>query len=359
MIRSRQGLQPERVGANKSQRCPVAHKLPAIEVLEQDFTTQGVQGTLGCPFSTLAAPELPHTPDSKQDPIAAEFNADQASVESVPQQGPKCPIRFLDQHSPEEVAQYFEKHKHEIPRSHEICVKRYHQNEASIRQLDAKYGSLVTMIQGLGVKHQPFLPGKDIDLDQQEKAPVEQVDKSSVKAVEEWAGKVNGSSEISGNQYGGASESQHSTKGSRGRSGEKELKEIRVGESPSRPWGIPVPLDQVTSASAEEAATAKATAPRRAGALGHNPGKKMERDAVGQSNGVDPASATTLKDGQTTNANVLRGEVRPIPGSPSAQRSPRLDSKANNGPCIVFNGPVLIGYAPEQAVEFLERLKQM
>ncbi|KAK3060873.1 hypothetical protein LTR53_019968, partial [Teratosphaeriaceae sp. CCFEE 6253] len=30
-----------------------------------------------------------------------------------------CPIRFMDQHSPEEVATYFEKHKHELPRSHE------------------------------------------------------------------------------------------------------------------------------------------------------------------------------------------------------------------------------------------------
>ena len=54
-----------------------------------------------------------------------------------------CPIRFLDQHSPEEVATYFEKHKHELPRSHEVCVRRYQKNEEQIRKLDAKYGSPV------------------------------------------------------------------------------------------------------------------------------------------------------------------------------------------------------------------------
>ena len=41
-----------------------------------------------------------------------------------------CPIRFLDQHSPEEVATYFERHKHELPRSHEVCVKRYQSNDS-------------------------------------------------------------------------------------------------------------------------------------------------------------------------------------------------------------------------------------
>ena len=332
----------------------------AVDILEQDFTTNGVQGNLGCPFSTPGAPPLPHTPDSKQDPIAAGINADKASVVSVPHHGPKCPIRFMDQHSPEEVAQYFEEHKHEIPRSHEICVKRYQQNEASIRQLDAKYGSLVTMIQGLGAKHQPFLPEKDVDGGQQQQA--DQLDRTSVKAVEEWAGKVDGSSEISGSQHSGISGSQHISNDARGRSGEKELKEIRVGESPSRPWGIPVPLDQVTSASAEEAAAAKVPVPRRVSASGHDQGEKMGHNAFGQSNGFDPINVTKQNGGHMTDAHVLDGGSTKLPAASNTQPQqtpPGFDSKANTGPCIVFNGPVLIGYAPEQAVEFLERLKQM
>ena len=71
----------------------------------------------------------------------------------------KCPIRMLDDHSPAEVAKYFEAHKHEIPRSHEICVKRY-QNEESIKKIDAKYRDPADMLQGLGIKHQTLLPTK-------------------------------------------------------------------------------------------------------------------------------------------------------------------------------------------------------
>jgi len=61
----------------------------------------------------------------------------------------------MDQHSPEEIAKYFENHKHEIPRSHAICVNRFQRNGESMRQIDEKYGNLVNMIQGLGQKHKP------------------------------------------------------------------------------------------------------------------------------------------------------------------------------------------------------------
>ena len=54
--------------------------------------------------------------------------------------------------------QYFEKHKHELPRSHEVCINRFQSNAQSIEELDRKYGDLVSMIQGLGQKHQDYLP---------------------------------------------------------------------------------------------------------------------------------------------------------------------------------------------------------
>ena len=37
-------------------------------------------------------------------------------------------------------------------------MRRYQSNEEQIRQLDAKYGNLVSMIQGLGAKHKEMLP---------------------------------------------------------------------------------------------------------------------------------------------------------------------------------------------------------
>ena len=127
-------------------------------------------------------------------------------------------------------ARYFETHKHEIPRSHEICVKRYQRNEADIRKLDAKYGSLVNMIQGLGQKHQPMLPTKE----EGESVEVEQV---SNERVENWAKAVSADGV-------GHEEDEHivlDDEEDRESRFDRPLKEIRVGESPSRPWGIHIP----------------------------------------------------------------------------------------------------------------------
>ena len=137
-----------------------------------------------------------------------------------------CPIRFLDQHSPEELAQYFEDHKHELPRSHEICVKRFQTNADSIRELDAKYGSLVTMIQGLGHKHQPMLP-----LNPPSESPVAFKQASEPgRKIKDWAKSVSEESALNEN-----------TEERRVEHFDRPLKDIRVGESPSRPWGIPIP----------------------------------------------------------------------------------------------------------------------
>lgn len=100
--------------------------------------------------------------------------------------GPKCPIRFLDQHPPEEIAEYFEKHKHEIPRSHEVCVKRWQTNAESVRRLDERYGNLVSMIQGLGTKHQAMLPETPNDEEEVEDG-AEVMDKAKVRS---WAAQV-------------------------------------------------------------------------------------------------------------------------------------------------------------------------
>ncbi|KKF94247.1 hypothetical protein CFO_g3404 [Ceratocystis platani] len=77
-----------------------------------------------------------------------------------------CPIRYLDKHTPEEIAQYVEKHKHQIPRSHEICVRRYQQSDEQVRKLDAKYGNLVSMIEGLSQLHKPMLASEEAALEE-------------------------------------------------------------------------------------------------------------------------------------------------------------------------------------------------
>lgn len=180
---------------------------------------------------------LPTSPERQEhvieDPIAAESVHAGASSPppSVNGSVSKCPIRFLDQHSPEEVAEYFEHHKHEIPRSHEVCVRRYQSNAESIRQLDAKYGNFVSMIQGLGMKHQPILAHKEED-------DVFLTERTPMEKVRNWANSINDASEEAKMNMA----EDHSEPDSRDGLFDRPYKEIRVGESPTRPWGISVPF---------------------------------------------------------------------------------------------------------------------
>ena len=210
----------------------------------------------------------------------------------------KCPIRMLDERPPEEIAEYFETHKHEIPRSHEICVKRYQSNEQSIRQLDAKYGTLVNMIQGLGMKHQPMLHTRE--------SP--EVETKSSGKVEKWADNIKdapGESETISDVEAGPVAPEE-------REGhfDRPLKEIRVGESPSRPWGIQVPTNAV---HLDDQAGSQSRTPMQ---------ERKSRPSLPKNTGIP-------------NKSVLDQE----------EEKPRM----------VFTGPVFIGYSPEQAADFIKQ----
>lgn len=351
---------------------------PDPSSIEQDFTTQGTKGDLRCPFaggkfrrrpgSTTVSSglqqrrpnALPTPPGLKgflnQDPIAAEFHAtDFASPPpSVTGSASKCPIRFLDQHSPEEVAKYFENHKHEIPRSHEICVKRYQSNEQSIRQLDAKYGNLVSMIQGLGMKHQPMLATKE---EEEASVVVEQV---SMEKVARWA--TSCSENIDGPQeaaHDGISETRTSNF-------DRPLKEIRVGESPSRPWGIQVPYTEgLALSNNSEAGTRTGHAP----SIGRH--QIYERQ---------PSEVPLVSQTKSSRCPFGHGMAQPEPQAGSAEpppqsyhavaphssgkqdpvtrKSPENVKQAtvstHEPPKMVFTGPVFIGYTAEQASNLMQ-----
>lgn len=336
--------------------------------LEQDFTTPGVEGNLQCPFAHMAGDKpgshpssgppastirqsgrLPTPPHGKGshtlvDPIEAEFHGDAFSSPppSATGSASKCPIRFLDQHSPEEVAKYFENHKHEIPRSHEICVKRYQSNAESIRQLDAKYGSLVSMIQGLGMKHQPLLPAD-------QEADMEYRDVNSADRVGKWAEAISERLDVREDVL--VEQEQEDREGHF----DRPLKEIRVGESPSRPWGISVP----------------ATGDPAIGAFSsHGDGNVEEH----QPSKERPPGPTALKGtggcpfdfGQKQSSRPPKTQ-RPAsvhPDSAIFDSRERLQPDRTSGhqqnqpsaPQMVFTGPVFIGYAPEQAMAFAQQL---
>ncbi|WPH00405.1 Hypothetical protein R9X50_00323200 [Acrodontium crateriforme] len=253
--------------------------------LERDFTIEGMPSRLGCPFASMtknrklsshaasvlskynntqgsvaAAGSTPLSSVNRvngkeslarlesrraslADPIKAEIcglsdrdslTHDERSNQAAEPNGQEtaeagvCPIRFLDQHSPEEVATYFEKHKHELPLSHEVCVRRYQNNENQVRELDAKYDNLASMIQGLGAKHKEMLP-EDPDDDGGEATPVDD------EKIRRWASSVSG-------QAVDGQETEEPADEERQSHFDRPFRDVRVGESPSRPWGIQVPI---------------------------------------------------------------------------------------------------------------------
>ena len=252
-------------------------------------------------------PTLPHTQAHLEHKPALEDNSD-GSISSSPSitgSVSKCPIRMLDERSPEEIAEYFEHHKHEIPRSHEICVKRFQSNTESIRQLDAKYGTLVNMIQGLGMKHQPLLPAKGDEED------IPDVDAKSIKKVESWADNLKENPEEA-DLHSTLLANPSDTDAREGHFG-RPLKEVRVGESPSRPWGISVPG---AAAIPDIVKSEAASTPKE-------PETRRRRGSIEQ-------VAIPLKVYGTGGQN---------------------DDK----PQMVFTGPVFIGYSAEQAAALIEK----
>ncbi|KKY28526.1 hypothetical protein UCDDS831_g00267 [Diplodia seriata] len=110
---------------------------------------------------------------------------------------------------------------------HEVCIKRFQSNAESIRQLDAKYGSLVNMIQGLGEKHQPMLKESPTDEDAV-------IETESGGRVADWAKAVSTSAQAGGDASPDP-EQPLPEEEERQPHFDRPMKEIRVGESPSRP----------------------------------------------------------------------------------------------------------------------------
>ena len=322
-------------------------------VMEKDFTVPGTPGGLRCPFAMTGGKGQPastngqrsvstsrssisRTPSRRSkrpsfhDPIRAEICGNDlgSPAASVEGSAPLCPIRFLDQHSPEEVAKYFEKHKHELPRSHELCVKRYQSNEESIRKLDAKYGSLVNMIQGLGIKHQPILQDKVFD----EGPSTDKIGKWA-RTVSENTGQVNN---VSGEDVNDVEDRESRF--------DRPLKEIRLGESPSRPWGVQVPAEYQKASGVTSVRSDQTASPI-----------DMELPKT-----VPKGSETKCPFGHMRTSNPppsveMPREPRPKIVQPSVENDGGEMRNANNSAQMVFTGPVFIGYPMDQALNFLQQ----
>ncbi|GAB1310930.1 hypothetical protein MFIFM68171_01140 [Madurella fahalii] len=342
-------------------------------VLEQDFTVQGKKGVLACPFSAKlnqdgglpsgaepvdgpqdpAAVTADPTPHKSADPICAAM-FDEARSATVPAAS-KCPIRFLDQHSPEEIAHYVETHKHEIPRSHEVCVRRYQRNEEQIRKLDAKYGNLVSMVKDLSHLHRPMLPPATEDN--------KEADRASNKRVEDWAQTV-----VAGDPE---REDQPPVEEERESRFDRPLRDVRLGESPSRPWGISVPP---TAGVEPDTTQLRGSSPPRPAQMPIPPQpvpkeSKAARKCPFDHTRMAPKDAIKRETGHDADAQVKR-PVTPAKNNvpPSSPPQPTFinlpETLAPSGekgerPQVVVNisGPVFIGYPMEQAIQFMQRFQ--
>jgi hypothetical protein len=410
--------------------------------MEQDFTVEGKKGSLACPFSRPApaqngrvavdgneagagvdadgnnpANDPDPTPHHSTDPICAAMFEETTHMPAPPTDAgaPKCPIRYMGEHSPEEIAHYVETHKHEIPRSHEICVARYQRNEEEIRKLDAKYGNIVSMIQVLSQLHKPMLPSAESANEDTRRQRDRDLDKASNERVESWAQEVSASAPQMEDveKAGGGAAAQAATINGDNASDrvgrfDRALKEIRVGESPTRPWGISVPVGQPydeekggppLSPPAAPVVTMGtvpvAEAPTRKCPFDHT--KFMPSQAPDSTKAAAPSS---MQDGPTLSPppqTAFSHHAMPAPPSmhnpsgysPSASNKPFTQPQSSalppqpafinppppashshpgqpaaakqgfpptqGAPQMVFTGPVFIGYPFEQAMQIMNQ----
>ncbi|KAH8675818.1 hypothetical protein BX600DRAFT_508022 [Xylariales sp. PMI_506] len=353
-------------------------------ILEQDFTVEGKKGNLGCPFSNSASEEPEargenekqtpdHTPHSSKDPICAAMYEETTSRPAPSQDGvSKCPIRYMDQHSPEEIAHYLETHKHELPRSHEVCVRRYQRNEEHIRKLDAKYGNLVNMVEGLGRIHQPMLPEQDT-------RPQSDVEKASNQRVETWVDVVKQAS-VTDDPDVAPLEDDPADEEERQSHFDRPLKEVRLGESPSRPWGIPVPVFDTPSMREEQ--HGRPASPPPAPVPMHDlqtPEPKMTGKCPFDHTKMQSMGATPVMPKHDENSSERPGPYAPFaethtfaPTTPAPPQIPPLTSgqpaflnaadfsqpRSGGPPQMLFTGPVFIGYPMDQAIQFMQSLQR-
>lgn len=314
---------------NVNRVCPVATKagVSSAPAEEHDFTTIGRQGHLRCPFAESDAKSkgdaCGHDGDEGLDPIkAAQNTRSNQSVSASSSNGPaRCPIRYMDQHSPEEVAEFVEKHKNELPRSHTVCVQRYQRDSLSMRKLDAKYGSLISMIRGLGEKHQAFLPGREEEFHASR----------SVEHVGKWAEDVSSRSSL----RQATPEDEMAVEPREGHF-QRPLREIRVGESPSRPWGIHVPL-------------APEPVPKQDGDEPLSNLPPMQKD---ESRSKPEARCPFGRGAADASANAHSVEE----GVQGKEGKTTMKDQAAASSRIIFNGPVYIS-SPETAMTFLQQMR--
>jgi hypothetical protein len=240
---------------------------------------------------------------------------------------------------------------------------RYQSNEDQIKQLDAKYGNLVSMIAGLGQRHKDMLPPEPEDQEQGEEI-VE--DALSGEQVRKWAKSVSAEAVADEDAIEDDNPDAPEVRVSHF---DRPMRDIRVGESPSRPWGISIPAEYVEKANSEhdnklaprvsapakleqppqqkpEESTAEQPPPRCP--FGHGAGPKPPGHDVTPATLPLPPKVDKREYDATSNQAVANEPPTFIAHTAAS------NAQSENAPKMVFNGPVFIGYSAEDAAKILK-----
>ncbi len=201
----------------------------------------------------------------------------------------------------------------------------------------------------------------------------------SNERVEIWAQEVSATVPEDPEQAEASASGPASTHPGRESHFDRPMNEVRVGESPSRPWGYSVPVDDDGDLRDGEAhhrpespPPAPVHMPSPAPSQRHDKPEPGARKCPFDHALFARAASPPAKVGAKSSVHVVADDnlerpftpvKRPLP-SPSPARptfiNPGLLSEApapRDGPQMLFTGPVFIGYPIEQAIQFMQHFQ--
>ena len=212
------------------------------------------------------------------------------------------------------------------------------------------------MIQGLVLKHQPILATKERDTS-------DIIESESIDKVRRWA------TACSDNITAPVNENNEDLRETRMGIFDRPLKEIRVGESPSRPWGIQVPYVEELALSTRSEGLPEVE-PISSVQLSQSCIDQLPEDVpvptieVGRCPfGHDKAKAGSVEglvkasSSSRTESRGTRSRSASKHGSYRTRQPSRVSTRGKSKPeqpRMIFTGPVFIGYTTEQVTELLQ-----
>jgi hypothetical protein len=219
------------------------------------------------------------------------------------------------------------------------------------------------MIQGLGQVHQPMLPeNPDDEVEEEEDTP------DSKDRVQKWATTVAGSLQGVENVADVVEQVEDAEEEERQPHFDRPLKDVRVGESPSRPWGITVPdiMAEGLAAKSDHTASPRETpvpqvpdSPVKGKCPFDHKAMKMSGMPMPDMHGLMPPPSPAKGNGPSS-MHPETGRAPPTSVPPPAPQpnpnapAPVPTTAAHLQPQIIFNGPVFFGVNMEQAMAMLQ-----